>query len=79
MTPRANIEAESYFPERELHERYGIPARTAQRWRVTGDGPPWVRIGARRIMYRKRDVEAWLEARTFQSRAAELAAKTAAE
>lgn len=65
-----------YLTEQELWTRYRVPPRTAQRWRATGEGPAWVRIGARRIMYRLSDVEDWLRARTFQSRAAELAAKS---
>jgi len=58
--------------ERDLRDRYGIPERTSQRWRVTGDGPPYVRLGVRRIAYRREDVEAWIGARTFPHRAAEL-------
>ncbi|WP_144186619.1 helix-turn-helix transcriptional regulator [Elioraea rosea] len=59
--------------ERDLRDRYGIPERTSQRWRMTGDGPPYVRLGARRVAYRRDDVEAWLDARTFPHRAAETA------
>jgi predicted DNA-binding transcriptional regulator AlpA len=72
---------EVYLTEREFSERYGVPARTAQRWRVSGDGPPYVRLGPRRIAYRLADCEAWAAARTFAHRAAELAQRpaTAAE
>lgn len=62
-----------YLTEREFSERYRIPPRTAQRWRATGDGPPFVRLGPRRVLYRLADVEAWAAARTFAHRAAELA------
>lgn len=50
----------------------GTPKRTAQRWRLTGEGPPYVRLGPRRIAYRPEDVRAWIAARTFAHRAAEL-------
>jgi predicted DNA-binding transcriptional regulator AlpA len=62
-----------YLTEREFSERFKIPARTVQRWRSTGDGPPFVRFGPRRIAYRTSDVECWAASRTFASRAAELA------
>jgi hypothetical protein len=61
-----------YVTEQGLHERYMIPPRTAQRWRSTGDGPRWIRLGRRRVLYRISDVEAWLTARTYRHRADEL-------
>jgi len=63
---------ETYLSEPQLSQRYAIPARSLQRWRCTGDGPPFVRLGPRRVAYRLSDVEAWMAARTFSSRAAEL-------
>jgi hypothetical protein len=61
-----------YITEDEFCGRYFISPRTAQRWRVTGDGPPWVRLGQRKIAYRLSDCEAWAAARTFRHRADEL-------
>jgi hypothetical protein len=63
----------TYLTELEFSRRYRVPVRTAQRWRSTGDGPPFVRLGPRRIAYRLSDVEGWAASRTFASRAAELA------
>jgi predicted DNA-binding transcriptional regulator AlpA len=62
----------AYLTERQFCERYCVSARTAQRWRVTGDGPPFVRLGPHKIVYRLSDTEAWAEARTFTHRADEL-------
>ena len=73
---------EIYLSEAEFAARYLKGARrTAQRWRVTGEGPKFVRLGPRRIAYREKDCEEWAEARTFRSRADELAqqAKTPAD
>ena len=71
---------EIYLTEAEFAARYLNGARrTAQRWRVTGDGPPFVRLGPRRIAYREADCEAWAASRTFRHRAAELAARQAAD
>ena len=62
-----------YLDEDGLYQRYLIPPRTAQRWRSTGDGPHWIRLGRRRILYRVSDVEEWLRERTYRHRADELA------
>jgi predicted DNA-binding transcriptional regulator AlpA len=63
---------------RSTAELIGTSERALERWRVTGEGPAFVRVGPRRVGYRLRDIEAWLEARAFPHRAAELACKAAA-
>lgn len=40
--------------------------KTLQKWRVTGDGPPFVRVG-RLVRYRQADVEAWINSRRVSS------------
>jgi len=62
-----------YLTESDFALRYRVSRRTAQRWRITGDGPPFVRLGPRRVGYRLTDCEAWAAAQTHQHRAAELA------
>lgn len=37
--------------------------RTIYNWRLTGDAPRAIKCG-RRLLFRRSDVEAWLEART---------------
>jgi hypothetical protein len=64
-----------YLDEAGLHDYYLIPPRTASRWRASGDGPAYVRLGKRRIVYRRADVEAWLARRTFNSLAEEAAGR----
>ena len=66
-----------YLDESEFSERYHVSRRTAQRWRSTGDGPPFVRIGPRRVLYRLEDCEAWAAAQTHAHRAAEMATRAA--
>ena len=68
-----------FLTEREFSAQFKIPARTAQRWRSTGDGPPFVRLGPRRVAYRLSDCERWAASRTFASRAVELAQQSGAE
>ena len=48
--------------------RRPISPRTLQRWRQTGRGPLFVRLGSQ-IRYRKADLESWLASRTAQSTA----------
>ncbi|WP_207622783.1 helix-turn-helix transcriptional regulator [Falsiroseomonas algicola] len=64
---------EIFLNERDFAARYLIAARTLQRWRGTGEGPPYIRLGPRRIVYPLAAAEAWAAARTFPHRAAELA------
>jgi hypothetical protein len=64
--------ADAYLTERQYCDRYHVSPRTAQRWRVTGQGPPWVRVGPHKIVYRLSDVERWALARTYSHRADEL-------
>jgi excisionase family DNA binding protein len=47
--------------EAELADLLKVSARTIRDWRVKGSGPPALRLG-RGIRYRRRDVDAWLEA-----------------
>jgi hypothetical protein len=58
----------------ELAERLHVSLRSLERWRVTGEGPAFLRAGARRILYPLPAVEAWEGARQHVSRAAEYAA-----
>ena len=70
--------AERYLTEKQVEERYSISHRSLQRYRYTGvGGPPFVRLGFRRIVYRLSDCEEWAAAQTFRSRAHELSTKSA--
>jgi hypothetical protein len=64
--------AEIYLTELEFADRFHLGRRTLQRWRQTGDGPPWCRLGHRRVLYRLTDIETWATARTYRHRADEL-------
>jgi predicted DNA-binding transcriptional regulator AlpA len=76
-TLSAAVAPERYLTPRQFCEIYNIAPRTAERWRVTGDGPKWVRLGLRKVSYRLSDCEAWAGARTFAHRADELTRGTA--
>ena len=73
---RANGEmSDIYLTEFQTSERLHVTRRTLQRWRRDGGGPPYVRIGAWRIVYVERDLQAWIAARTFAHRAGEMTGK----
>jgi len=59
---------------RALCEWLQVEERTTLRWRRDSTGPPFLRLGSRQIRYRRSDVDRWLAERTFQHRAAEIAA-----
>lgn len=48
----------SRLTERELATHWRVAPRTLQRWRETGTGPAWLRIGGR-ILYDRDDVLAY--------------------
>jgi hypothetical protein len=52
----------------------GYTVRALQNWRVRGGGPQFVKVSARSIRYRRRDLIAWAEARHCTSTSAEIAA-----
>jgi hypothetical protein len=60
-----------YLCEAEFAERFGVSRRTLQRHRITGNGPPFTRVGPRRIIYSLAAAEAWAAARTYPHLASE--------
>ena len=61
-----------YLTPKQFCETYNTSERTAERWRVTGAGPRFVRVGPRKILYAVADCEAWAAGRTYAHRADEL-------
>lgn len=52
--------ASELLSERDLSNRWGLSARTLQRWRWRRQGPPYVKLG-RRVAYRANDIDEWEE------------------
>lgn len=66
----ANILADqSYYDglidEKRAADMLGYTVRALQNWRVRGGGPKFVKVSARSIRYRRRDLIAWIEAHTI--------------
>jgi hypothetical protein len=51
-----------YLNEGETARILRCSGRTLQRARRSGDGPPFIRVGERRLVYRLADVRAWARA-----------------
>lgn len=49
--------------EQEAAKLLGLSPRTLQKWRITGNGPVFVRASARAIRYQRPDLERWVEDR----------------
>lgn len=50
--------ATRHLSQIELAARWTISPRTLERWRFTGEGPQFIKVGAR-VVYRLEDVEAY--------------------
>lgn len=57
-----------FITPRQLSERWGgsIGVNTLANWRSGGDGPPFIKIGAK-VLYVLADVEAWEASRRVSS------------
>ena len=61
-------------------EYLSLRPQTLRKRRLTGDGPPYIRLGDRpkaRVAYRLEDLEDWIAQRTWRSTAAETVARAA--
>jgi hypothetical protein len=48
-------------------ERIGLAAGTLEKMRVRGDGPPYLRLSPRRVVYAVDTLDSWVRARQFNS------------
>ena len=50
--------------EREAADLLCYTVRALQNWRHRGGGPLYIKVSARSVRYRRRDILAWIDART---------------
>ena len=67
-----NTEHVAEFPKKylapdEASQFIGAAVQTMARWRCEGGGPPFIRVGSRRIRYALDDLIAWMDARRVSS------------
>jgi predicted DNA-binding transcriptional regulator AlpA len=60
------MQTDEYLTVRQLEARSNISASTWNKRRLSGDSPPFLKIG-KKVLYRWSDVEAWLAGRTRTS------------
>lgn len=56
-----------YLTAKEVAELYSIPDQTLANWRSKDYGPPFVKM-RHRVLYKVKDLENWLDARTIKTR-----------
>jgi predicted DNA-binding transcriptional regulator AlpA len=61
----------THYSAKEVAEQYKISERTLGRWREEGEGPEYIRMGRRRVVYTAAALAAWVAAHTHPSRVAE--------
>jgi len=57
-----NFDIDRLMNEVEAAEYISVTRRALQQWRLTGTGPDYIRISARCIRYRRREIIIWSEA-----------------
>lgn len=50
----------------QVAERLGLSESTLAKMRLSGDGPPYSKLG-RRVVYRPEDIDAWIASNRFSS------------
>jgi hypothetical protein len=62
-----------FLIEKEAAAFLRVSPRSLQRWRTTGGGPEFTRLGGKRIGYRRSVLAAWTAGKTFASTSEEQA------
>lgn len=74
-TAANTVRGAAVLTEAEAAKELRLSIRSLQRYRVIGGGPPYVRLGERRIGYRTADIDAWVASRLVNSTSAATVAK----
>ena len=72
MLLEADSDLDRLVDERKAADMLGFSVRALQNWRCRGGGPKFVRVSARAIRYRRRELLIWIEARTVANTAQEI-------
>jgi hypothetical protein len=52
--------------EQSAADHVNLAAGTLRQWRYLGQGPAYIKLNGGRIRYRRRDLDAWLDAQTVR-------------
>lgn len=58
---------DALLSEQQAADFLGFKVKTLQKWRITGEGPPFVKHSRRSVRYRRRDLITWIEERLRRS------------
>ena len=64
-----NPDPNTLMDEREAASMLCYSVRALQNWRHRGGGPKFIRVSARSIRYRRRDLLEWIDSRTVSNTA----------
>lgn len=53
--------AKQYIPPKKLAEMWDTTTGVLANWRYRGEGPPYYRVGKKKILYAVEEAEAWLQ------------------
>jgi excisionase family DNA binding protein len=62
---RSKLSEAAYLSTKEAARLLDLHPNTLTKWRITGRGPEFVKIG-RIVRYRKSTLDSWLERKTFR-------------
>lgn len=57
-----SAQVEEYLSTQQVEEETGIPAGTLRYWRATNQGPASFALTAKKIVYRRSELEKWIAA-----------------
>jgi hypothetical protein len=61
------IPALAFLRTRDAAPRVGLTPATLEKLRVIGGGPPFYRVGPKRILYDPSDLDSWVRSKKFAS------------
>lgn len=64
LADMAELKLRETLSSKEVEKLFGIPAETLRFWRNNGTGPTFLKL-ERRVLYRRADLEEWLNAGTI--------------
>jgi predicted DNA-binding transcriptional regulator AlpA len=56
-----------FLTPKELSKQISVSVKTLERWRKEKVGPPFVKIGNKRIRYHIKDIDAWVQENMVQT------------
>jgi predicted DNA-binding transcriptional regulator AlpA len=66
-TPPALPNPQDYLTSREVTQQYRLSVGLLSTMRCQGIGPRFIRLGVRKVLYLRSDIEAWLQAHAVQT------------